>query len=86
MKEIGKVLETTKKDKLRALDLANDVQFELHAILNTERRDQVFKSLFGNLKEVKELLTDNEELNDKQQKEINEVMTVINVGGGMCPD
>ena len=60
MEAIRKVLETTKKDKMRALEIANDVQFELHAILNTERRDAVFKNLFGNLKEVKTLLTDNE--------------------------
>ena len=45
---------------MRALELANDVQFELHAILDTERRDAVFRNLFGNLKEVKALLTDNE--------------------------
>ena len=46
----------------------------------------MFKNLFGNLKEVRGLLADNEELNSKQQKEIGEVMSVINIGGGMCPD
>jgi hypothetical protein len=63
----------------------DELKFHMHGITDTYRRDQIFKKLASDVKEVEAIFEDCEKEREKQQEAIFGVMDYINVGGGMLP-